>query len=121
MKKTPDEVWLNTAEALEIAQSYPKGFNSKAGLISAGILSKFSRKDGFHWEFNKAMLIRYCEISNKVTLMEIAGKAKTSIGSIKYLAMKHNIPFHVEMGRKYLTNTDADKLLALSSKRKDPD
>jgi hypothetical protein len=105
--------WINISEALRVAKSYPKGPHSKTGLISAGRKGKFIQKsqDGFHWEFNKERLQRYCEIANKPTLEIIARILFTSKGSVKYCALKNGVKFRVDMGRKYLETEDADRLI----------
>lgn len=71
-------IWLPIREAISYLQK--KGVAiSKVGLVKMGALYKFSRKqvDGFHWEFSKEGLDKYC-ISKKplgkkyITIAELA-------------------------------------------------
>lgn len=106
-----DNSWVDINSALKISTKYPKGCYTKAALISAGKKCNFARKNGYHWEFNAGILSRYCEISNKPTLQSLAEELHTSKGSIKYFCLKHNINFHKEMGRKFLTEIDAQRII----------
>lgn len=54
-------IWLPIGEATIYLQE--RGIKiSKVGIVKMGALYKFSRKqvDGFHWEFNKEGLDKYC-------------------------------------------------------------
>ncbi len=106
-------VWINISDALRVANNYPKGPHSRTGLVTAAEKGDFIRRSGVHLEFNKRKLQRYCEISNHPTLSEIASILFTSKGSVKYCALKNRIEFHIEMGRKYLEEKDADRLIKL--------
>lgn len=105
--------WLTTKEALEITKKYKRAPKSKSAIIWAGIQGGFMRKMGHHCEFSKYGLIAYCEISNKPTLQDIADELNTSVGSVKYIAMKNNIKFRYKMGRKFLEKEDAKRIIEL--------
>lgn len=100
-------------QAVKFTQTFKKGPHTKDGIIYAGKKCGFSKKKNGVWEFNADDLRRYCVLSNKPTLLGIAKRLKKNISSVKYMAMKFSIPFHTEMGRKYLNEEDAEMLYKL--------
>lgn len=99
--------------ALKIARSYPKGPHSRSGIYKAGDMAGFSwaSDDRVHIQFHIPGLRRYCEISNKPTLLSIAKKLGTSVGSVKYAFLTCDAEFQSEMGRRFVEPEDADKII----------
>jgi hypothetical protein len=105
---------IDTKNALRIISTYPEGPKTIQGLIYAGIQGKFITKcaDNFHWLVDEDRLKRYCKIINEYhTITSIAKLLGVGTGSIKYFMLKNQISFQIELGRKYLNETDAFKII----------
>jgi hypothetical protein len=104
---------INMKTALRIAKGYPDGPKTVQGLIWAIKKAGIGEKDldGFHWLIDKEKLKRYCELAGKPTLSGIAEMLGVGKGSIKYYMLKNQISFRIELGRKYLEEEDALKII----------